>query len=136
MEMDIDFALAVRTAMEDAAKLTRKLGHTHVDTGHLLVGLARQAPEMFGHLGDVGALEWTVMRLGPPEGARSDPGELPIKSTLVRALQRAVTDARATDAQQVRPEHLVRAFLDDEASLAARTLGEFGIDSWADWPTN
>jgi ATP-dependent Clp protease ATP-binding subunit ClpA len=135
----LPFSRVAKRALEGSLEAAQALGHEHIGTGHVLLGLllARKgtAATVLTELGvtpdaarpivlDAMA---TVASLGdrPPEaGPDSDPG-FQFSASLIEAVRIACVGATKRGESPVEPEHLVVAMLEGDG-VAARVLRELG----------
>ncbi len=124
-------------ALHDAQSLALRLGHTEVDSEHLLVALIDQAEglvsQLLSHVGaDVAALRASVERdLGNRprvSGPGAGPGQVFVTQRLSRLFDTAEQEAERLGDEYVSVEHLVIALLrEGPAGAAGRRLNEQGV---------
>jgi ATP-dependent Clp protease ATP-binding subunit ClpB len=124
-------------ALHDAQSLAMRLGHTEVDSEHLLVSLIDQpeglVSQLLSHVGaDVAALRASVERdLGNRprvSGPGAAPGQVFVTQRLSRLFDTAEQEAERLGDEYVSVEHLVIALLrEGPAGAAGRHLNEQGV---------
>jgi ATP-dependent Clp protease ATP-binding subunit ClpB len=124
-------------ALHDAQSLAMRLGHTEVDSEHLLVSLIDQpeglVSQLLGHVGaDVAALRASVERdLGNRprvSGPGAAPGQVFVTQRLSRLFDTAEQEAERLGDEYVSVEHLVIALLrEGPAGAAGRHLNDQGV---------
>jgi ATP-dependent Clp protease ATP-binding subunit ClpB len=124
-------------ALHDAQSLALRLGHTEVDSEHLLVALIDQAdglvPQLLAHVGaDVAALRGSVERdLGNRprvSGPGAAPGQVFVTQRLSRLFDSAEQEAERMGDEYVSVEHLVIALLrEGTGGASGRRLNEQGV---------
>jgi plasmid stability protein len=94
------FSHAARQAVVTAQEEARALGHHHVGTEHLLLGVLRQAPE----LADLSPDDVRA-QLQPSEGQPT--GQIPFTPAAKKALELALRSALSHGAPAIEPQHLL-----------------------------
>jgi ATP-dependent Clp protease ATP-binding subunit ClpB len=130
--LDFDrFTEESRRALFFARAAVSLYGGGRMETDHLLLGLLEAAPSSITRF--MGA-DWSVERmqehlrrnvLRGPTVAESV--EIPLSPDLARILVRASREADNLLSQDVRPEHLLLALLDDDVGSDAELLREAGV---------
>ncbi len=122
-------------ALQTAQTLAVRLGHTQVDTDHLLQALIAQKDGIVGrllHRMDVdlqtlrGALERSLASHPRVTGSQA---QVYVARSLSEALVRAEDHASQLKDDYVSVEHLVLALLDDPRSGAGKVLADVGLDA-------
>jgi ATP-dependent Clp protease ATP-binding subunit ClpA len=135
----LPYGLAVLEGYSDAARRVvgiataeaGELGHPHVGTEHLLLGLlSGEAGGVADRLHGVGATMTAARHMvvevtGTP--VASPAGELPFSPRAQRALERAARFSRQDRGQRVEVEHVLLGVLDVEG-LACQVLRRLGVD--------
>jgi ATP-dependent Clp protease ATP-binding subunit ClpA len=145
-----EIILSPRTkkVIELAIDESRKLGHSHVGTEHLLLGIVREGGSIgAGVLQSLGVAldkvrEQVIATLGQhPEtraaSMRSEVGPMAFRSMphdrldamARRALARAYWEAGRANDETIMPHHLLLALVADEEVWMRRVLAELAIDS-------
>ena len=126
------FADEVKWAMQYAREEADRLGHRHIGTEHMLLGLVHTgtggAIELLQRCGiGLGEVNVAVEELDDSkrESVRGD------ECFTIRAktiLEGAVKEAQELASEQVRPIHVLLALLRDPSAVAAQVLHTYGID--------
>jgi len=95
------FTAAARAAVRAAQEEARSLGHDHVGTEHLLLGVLLQAPELADLSPD------TVRTQLEPAGETHPTGQIPFTSDAKKALELALRAALSHGAPAIEPQHLL-----------------------------
>jgi ATP-dependent Clp protease ATP-binding subunit ClpA len=125
------FTARARQIVERAAEEARRLGHSHVGTEHLLLGLltepdglAAKAIEAQGvTLGQVG--EAVRARLG--SGGEPVEGHVPFTAAAKKVRELTVREALRLGHNYVGTEHVLLGLLREEDGVAAEVLAEVGV---------
>ncbi len=124
-------------ALSDAQNLAVSAGHTQVDGEHLLLALVQQeeglVPRLLRRM-DVpvallaGRLEDELSRIPRVSGPGSEPGKIYVSQRLNELLVKAEKHAKRLKDEYVSVEHLLMAFIEEDANTAAgRVLQERGV---------
>jgi ATP-dependent Clp protease ATP-binding subunit ClpC len=105
------FSPQAREAVESAQDEARALGHAHVGTEHVLLGVLGRRP--------VAGLEVAAMRAAVGRGDGAPEGHLPYTARAKKALELAVREAHP---DAVEPEHVALGLLREGEGLAARLM--------------
>ena len=121
---------AVRAALVTAQHESQQMGHNHLGTEHLLLGLLRETDGVAAHaLAALGVDRAGVMarieeRIGTGPDRPRD--ELCVAPRLKRALELARSHARSLGHRCMNTEHVLLGLVDVDDSLAAEILGDLG----------
>jgi hypothetical protein len=122
-----------RQVVSAATAEARRLGHGHIGTEHLLLGIlhdqnthaARCLVESGGSLG--GGREMAAELVGNRDGPMGPSGELPFTERANRSLERAARLALRRRAPEVDPTHILISVVDVEGR-AGQVLRGLGVD--------
>ena len=124
-----------RRAVAFARQEARALGQSLVGTGHLLLGVLRDAEGLAARaLSSLGislpaardALE-RLMTAARIEAPRDEPERLPISRATRRALEQSLREAVARGDGHLGVEHVLLALLREPEAASVRVLGTFGV---------
>lgn len=125
-----------RAAVRAARAAARKLNHSEVDPGHLLLGLMADSSAIaavaLNAIGvDFDAARDAVSRLGLPAtpADASERREVPIGYTARGALEQSLREAQRLGHEHLGVEHLLLALLRDPKGGAVRVLSDVGISA-------
>ena len=127
------FSDRARSAVVEAQADARELGHTHIGTEHLLLGLLRvQDGSAAAVLESLGVRHETVRarvveRLGISEA--TPPSKMPFDPETKQAFELALREALAMGHNQIGTEHLLLALVRVKDGAAAAILDELEIDA-------
>ena len=128
----IPFTKRAKKVLELSLREALQLKHNYIGTEHILLALEREgngvaAQLLAGQVRDMGAIRATVSDL-LREGAREHPGgEVPPRTN---AAEEVVTAAQALAGDApMGSHHLLEALIRAEGSMAAKVLGDLGIDA-------
>jgi Clp amino terminal domain, pathogenicity island component len=138
--MTLPQANAVSQALERARQEARALGHDHLGTEHVLLGLADDekclAAVVLARLGvELPRLRLAVGKTGTPVSeALPDPPPdrdslLTMTPGLTRALEHASSEARAFGQETMDTEHLLLGLLKEEDGIACQVLASLGVSA-------
>ena len=119
------FSDGARRAVAYAQEESRLLRHQHIGTEHLLLGLLYDDTAVALALDRLGVTPDRVRRRVVAErgrGRRKQRGHVPFTQEVLAVLERAGGHAERLGHARIHRAHLLRALLDDPATLAARTL--------------
>jgi ATP-dependent Clp protease ATP-binding subunit ClpA len=122
---------AAKRAINLAYKDMKRLRHSTLGTGHLLLGLIREGENVACRVLQQHGVDWERARSQVTELQDDEPYSPPAGDGRVdrtqRVLRRAQEDAEARNENYAGPEHLQRALLQDEESVGARVLDRLGV---------
>jgi ATP-dependent Clp protease ATP-binding subunit ClpA len=129
----IPFTRRAKKVLELALREALGLKHNYIGTEHILLGIVREgdglaAKILTGQLRDIGAIRVTVRELldkglGEPSGGSEAPNRTTAATEVV-----TVALALAGDAP-MGSHHLLEALIRAEGSMAAKVLGDLGVDA-------
>jgi ATP-dependent Clp protease ATP-binding subunit ClpA len=123
------YALITRRAVFEARRAISEQSADSVLPGHLLVGILRASQiTITRHFSQ----EWTAERFvrelqlpsGPPMAIHID---VPLSPHAKEAINRAVEEAKRTNAPEVTPDHLLLALIDTSPPNIVKVLEDAGI---------
>lgn len=118
---------AARDVLATAQDEARSLGHDHVGTEHLLLGLVHDVGVAGDALATVGvsaaAARRSLLRLSPRD-RRVPGGQIPLTRNAKTVLSDAEREAQVFGAELVAPEHLLLALTRVGEGVAVRVLRE------------
>ena len=129
------FTERARQVVVFAQEEARLLGHPHIGTEHLLLGLFREDEGVAAV-----ALRSCDLALGPARaavvriagtGAGTSTGQIPFTPRAKRTLELALREAVALGHNYIGTEHILLALTTSPDSFAARVLLESGVDEAA-----
>ncbi|MCD7714862.1 MAG: ATP-dependent Clp protease ATP-binding subunit [Lachnospiraceae bacterium] len=131
--MQMDFTDSARKARRLAEQAARRLGHSHIGSEHLLIGLLQEQEGSAGVIlrenqVDVEKTISLIDRLIAPEGSTAvkEPEGLTPRAESV--LEDSAEMARFFDCRQIGTEHILLAMLKDVECVATRLLHTMGIN--------
>ncbi len=123
------FTDRARRAVVLAQEEARQLGHDHVGTEHILLGMLRDG-------GGVGASALALLGItreavrdavaAAAQGGRAASGPIPFTARAKRSLELALREALQLGFDYIGTEHILLGLIHDDASTAARTLTLLG----------
>jgi ATP-dependent Clp protease ATP-binding subunit ClpC len=125
------FTEVARRVVVQAQEEARRLGHDHIGTEHLLLGLTAEHESVAAKA--LEALDFThesarrqvVEYVGLGRG--SPPGHIPFSRGAKRALESALREAVEIGDHHIGSEHLLLALARDEKDTAAQALVRYGL---------
>jgi ATP-dependent Clp protease ATP-binding subunit ClpA len=127
----IPFTRRAKKVLELALREALGLKHNYIGTEHILLGMVREgeglaAKILAGQLRDIGAIRVTVREL-LDKGREPGSSEAPNRTTAATEVV-TVALALAGDAP-MGSHHLLEALIRAEGSMAAKVLGDLGVDA-------
>jgi ATP-dependent Clp protease ATP-binding subunit ClpA len=126
------FTDGARKSMALANQEAQRMGHTHIDTGHILLGLLKEGLDAgSGVLAQFG-MEYRsarneVERLAPPTNEDVLAWKLPQTQLAKQVILYAIEESRALDHRHVGTEHFVLAFARQSEGVASQILRHHGV---------
>jgi len=120
--------MAVRYASQEAARL----GHDHISTGHLLLGLIRQGDGTAIDILNDSAIDLERLK-GEVEGMIEDSGrgtvigKLQLSSRAKDVLRFAEEESQSMGHKYLGTEHLLLGLIREQEGVAAKVLTKFGV---------
>jgi ATP-dependent Clp protease ATP-binding subunit ClpC len=126
------FSTQARQAVVESQEQALRLGHRHIGTEHLLLGLlaqgegtARTTLELLAI--DAGSVRDQVLALaGTGSGAPS--GSIPLTRGAKKVLERTLAEALKAGHHFIGAEHMLLALIRDDDGIAGRVLAGLGAD--------
>jgi ATP-dependent Clp protease ATP-binding subunit ClpA len=127
------FTEQARRVVQLAQDEARTLGHDHVGTEHVLLGLLREADSLAARaLGSVGVTlenaRAEVVHL-QASSATVTTGQIPFTPPAKKVLELALREALVLDHNYIGPEHILLGVLRQDEDLAAQILRQLGADT-------
>jgi hypothetical protein len=127
------FGPDARRAVVAAQVAARRMGHDHVDTKHLLLGILAAGPDAAGAtmLERCGLTRAEVeTEVASAVGREHEPtkGHIPFSAGAKKALELSLPEAIASGHRRIGTEHLLLALLRERTSLAAELLARHGVE--------
>lgn len=121
-----------RAVVMGASEHARRLGHDHIETGHILLallddrdGVTRRA--LLAHGVEVAHVEDAIIAaLGPARGEVPE-DHIPFTADSKKVLELSLREALRAKARMIRPEHILLGILRDPKTLGAQALS-LGVD--------
>ena len=133
--MDAKFSPKVKEVISYSREEALRLGHEHIGTEHLLLGLIREgggvAMKVLSSL-DVDVL---MLRKSVEEAIREktpkqifNSGSLPLTKQAEKVLKITVLEAKVLKSETIGTEHLMLSILKNKDNVATQILGQFDVD--------
>ncbi|MEZ5014058.1 MAG: ATP-dependent Clp protease ATP-binding subunit [Chitinophagales bacterium] len=133
--MDAKFSPKVKEVISYSREEALRLGHDHIGTEHLLLGLIRDgdglAIKVLMSLDvDVATLRKTVEEAIRDKTARQpfNAGSLPLTKQAEKVLKITVLEAKVLKSDTIGTEHLMLSILKNKDNIATQILGQFDVD--------
>ncbi len=137
--MSIRFSHTVKEIISLSREEVIRLGNDSIDTGHLLLALIREGNNSALRLLvnfnlDLPGLAKEIESAIDEKSGAGDKKRLgkrssyPLTSQAENVIRDMVSEARSLKSPAVEPEHLLLAMLANRDSIAAKILGQFGVD--------
>lgn len=133
--MDAKFSPKVKEVISYSREEALRLGHEHIGTEHLLLGLIREgggvAMKVLSSL-DVDVLmlrksvEDAIREKTPKQTFNS--GSLPLTKQAEKVLKITVLEAKVLKSETIGTEHLMLSILKNKDNVATQILGQFDVD--------
>jgi ATP-dependent Clp protease ATP-binding subunit ClpC len=125
------FSEGARRALTRAQGEARRLGHSYIDTEHILLGLVGESVTAAKVLDDLGISAGKVQAavefvIGKGE-RRAISGEPDLAPRAKRAIEFAVDEARRFNSSYIGSEHILLGLLREKEGVACSVLESFGI---------
>ena len=127
------FGPDARRAVVAAQGVARSMGHDHVDTEHLLLGVLAAGPEAAGatlleRCGVTAAeVEQEVVSV-VGRGPEPTKGHIPFSPGAKKALELSLPEAIASAHRRIGTEHLLLALMRERTGAAAQLLARHGVE--------
>lgn len=133
--MDAKFSPKVKEVISYSREEALRLGHDHIGTEHLLLGLIRDgdglAIKVLLSLDvDVAILRKTVEDAIRDKTSRQpfNSGSLPLTKQAEKVLKITVLEAKVLKSETIGTEHLMLSILKNKDNIATQILGQFDVD--------
>ncbi|MBK8344008.1 MAG: ATP-dependent Clp protease ATP-binding subunit [Bacteroidetes bacterium] len=133
--MDAKFSPKVKEVISYSREEALRLGHDHIGTEHLLLGLIRDgdglAIKVLMSLDvDIAVLRKTVEDAIKDKTSRQpfNAGSLPLTKQAEKVLKITVLEAKVLKSDAIGTEHLMLSILKNKDNIAAQILGQFDVD--------
>ena len=133
--MDAKFSPKVKEVISYSREEALRLGHDHIGTGHLLLGLIRDGDGLAIKVllsleVDIAVLRKTVEDAIKDKSARMpfNSGSLPLTKQAEKVLKITVLEAKVLKSETIGTEHLMLSILKNKDNIATQILGQFDVD--------
>jgi|JI102314DRNA_FD_contig_111_588686_length_2733_multi_4_in_0_out_0_1 ATP-dependent Clp protease ATP-binding subunit ClpC len=133
--MDAKFSPKVKEVISYGREEALRLGHDHIGTEHLLLGLIRDgdglAIKVLMSLDvDIAVLRKTVEDAIKDKTSRQpfNAGSLPLTKQAEKVLKITVLEAKVLKSDTIGTEHLMLSILKNKDNIATQILGQFDVD--------
>lgn len=133
--MDAKFSPKVKEVISYSREEALRLGHDHIGTEHLLLGLIRDgdglAIKVLMSLDvDIAVLRKTVEDAIKDKTSRQpfNAGSLPLTKQAEKVLKITVLEAKVLKSDTIGTEHLMLSILKNKDNIATQILGQFDVD--------
>jgi ATP-dependent Clp protease ATP-binding subunit ClpA len=127
------FSDRARTVVVVAQHEARAMGHDHIGTEHVLLGLLQAKDGLAAHAMKALGVEFEPVRgqivriVGTGEGP--SPAQIPFTPRAQEILELAPREAMALNQDVVETEHILLALVGEDSDVASQVLLEFGADA-------
>lgn len=115
-----------------AQEEARRLGHNFVGTEQILLGLVSEGTSVAAKILTDSGISLKDVRIEIEKiigrGAGFVPSEIPFTPKVKRILERSFEEARRFGHNYIAPEHLLLGLIQDGEGVAAKVLGNLGVD--------
>ncbi len=133
--MDAKFSPKVKEVISYSREEALRLGHDHIGTEHLLLGLIRDGDGLAIKVllsleVDIAVLRKTVEDAIKDKTARMpfNSGSLPLTKQAEKVLKITVLEAKVLKSETIGTEHLMLSILKNKDNIATQILGQFDVD--------
>ena len=133
--MDAKFSPKVKEVISYSREEALRLGHDHIGTEHLLLGLIRDGDGLAIKVllsleVDIAVLRKTVEDAIKDKSARMpfNSGSLPLTKQAEKVLKITVLEAKVLKSETIGTEHLMLSILKNKDNIATQILGQFDVD--------
>ena len=133
--MDAKFSPKVKEVISYSREEAIRLGHDHIGTEHLLLGLIRDGDGLAIKVllsleVDIAVLRKTVEDAIKDKTARMpfNSGSLPLTKQAEKVLKITVLEAKVLKSETIGTEHLMLSILKNKDNIATQILGQFDVD--------
>ena len=133
--MDAKFSPKLKEVISYSREEALRLGHDHIGTEHLLLGLIRDGDGLAIKVllsleVDIAVLRKTVEDAIKDKTARMpfNSGSLPLTKQAEKVLKITVLEAKVLKSETIGTEHLMLSILKNKDNIATQILGQFDVD--------
>ncbi len=133
--MDAKFSPKVKEVISYSREEALRLGHDHIGTEHLLLGLIRDGDGLAIKVllsleVDIAVLRKTVEDAIKDKTVRMpfNSGSLPLTKQAEKVLKITVLEAKVLKSETIGTEHLMLSILKNKDNIATQILGQFDVD--------
>ncbi len=125
------FSEGARKALSRAQEEAKRLGHSYIDTEHILLGIVADesaiAAKVLTNLGVSLNKVQSAVEFVVGKGVESPSGEISLAPRAKKVIELAVDEARRLNSTYIGSEHLLLGLLGGREGVACSVLGSFGI---------
>jgi len=126
------FSEGTRKILTRAQEEAKRLGHSYIDTEHILLGLVGEesgvASKVLNNLGiSLNKVQAAVEFVVGKRGKQASSGEIDLAPRAKRVIELAVDEARRSNSSYIGTEHLLLGLLHEKQGVACNILESFGI---------
>ena len=127
------FGADARRAVVEAQVAARAMGHEHVDTEHLLLGILSAGPDAAGatmleRCGLTARMAEEEVVAADGRGDEPTKGHIPFSAATKKVLELSLPEAIASGRGRIGTEHLLLALVRERRGVAAQILAQHGVD--------
>lgn len=125
------FSEGARKALSRAQVEARRLGHSYIDTEHILLGIVADesgiAAKVLTNLGATLNKVQAAVEFVVGKGEKQSTGEVNLAPRAKRVIELAVDEARRLNSNYIGSEHLLLGLLSGKEGVAGSVLESFGV---------
>ncbi|MFZ1827131.1 MAG: ATP-dependent Clp protease ATP-binding subunit, partial [Chitinophagales bacterium] len=133
--MDAKFSPKVKEVISYSREEALRLGHDHIGTEHLLLGLIREGGGLAIKVLQSLEVNMVLLRKSVEEAIREksprqvvNAGSLPLTKQAEKVLKITVLEAKVLKSETIGTEHLLLSILKNKDNIATQILGQFDVD--------
>ena len=133
--MDAKFSPKVKEVISYSREEALRLGHDHIGTEHLLLGLIREGGGLAIKVLQSLEVNMVLLRKSVEEAIREksprqavNAGSLPLTKQAEKVLKITVLEAKVLKSDTIGTEHLLLSILKNKDNIATQILGQFDVD--------
>lgn len=133
--MDAKFSPKVKEVISYSREEALRLGHDHIGTEHLLLGLIREGGGLAIRVLQSLEVNMVLLRKSVEEAIREksprqtvNAGSLPLTKQAEKVLKITVLEAKVLKSDTIGTEHLLLSILKNKDNIATQILGQFDVD--------
>ncbi|MFN3939440.1 MAG: Clp protease N-terminal domain-containing protein, partial [Chitinophagales bacterium] len=133
--MDAKFSPKVKEVISYSREEALRLGHDHIGTEHLLLGLIREGGGLAIKVLQSLDVDMALLRKSVEEAIREkaprqamNAGSLPLTKQAEKVLKITVLEAKVLKSDTIGTEHLMLSILKNKDNIATQILGQFDVD--------